>query len=137
MPRIPRKLRGAQPAAPPPPSRKAREIAAGRMTQSFQFVRCVLCGVMAHRDRFVTPKTGDIVGIDAGPYEPVTRSQEFGGRRPREEGQKPQGAMAWSKTEPPDRDTLLLVREKLTAGLQMVDSMLGEAPKPKKRRPAK
>ena len=137
MPRLPRKRRGLQAAAPPPPTKKTRARPVSSMTQGYDFVRCILCGVMAHRDRFVTPKTGDVVGIDSGPYEPIARRQEFGGRRPREEGEAPRGAMSWSGISSADHETLVLLRERTQAALEMLNSMLGEEPKPKKRKPSK
>lgn len=90
-------------------------------TQFVRHVKCPLCGMQARAD-FTETVTGAIVGIAAGPYDSVSRIQEFGGSLPSYTGdiKGRSGLMIWGEEEPITEEERQLMISKLREALVLL-----------------
>lgn len=95
-------------------------------------LRCPCCGLVARLERHVSEKTGEVFGIEGGPYPTFAAVQQFGGSPAagspgvnRAGVEYNRGRIEWTKDIPCSREELETLRTALQNALESVTEQIG------------
>lgn len=131
MTRVPRSRREGNKSVETLPVPRERFLPGGGVElRPIRHLRCPCCGLMARLERTVS-KSGEVYGIEGGPYFPAAADQRYGGSPPagspgtnRDGFEYDRGRIEWTKDIPVSREELETLRTVLTSALETVEEQL-------------